>query len=344
LPERGNALKTNSTSQPVALCVFSLVCSLGLAQGIEVQKADTEETNPYTISLEVDQVVLDVTVQDHDGGFVSGLEKSNFQVYEDGRPQAIEFFHHGDVPVTVGLVIDNSGSMRSKRSQVVIAALAFVQGSYPQDETFVVNFNEKASFGLHSGGEFTNSISQLRNALIQTACAGQTALYDALSVGLQHLKNGHHEKKVLLVISDGGDNASRHKFQDVLTMAQQSNATIYTIGLYDPENKDQNPKVLKRLAKISGGECFLPSSVSDITNICERIAKDIRNQYTIAYTPSNTARDGRYRTIKVAVKAPHHDKLIVRTREGYFAPSATTPSHKESPRSIEDVTSEEGTP
>lgn len=334
----------NSISHIYASSIFFLVCSLSWAQDTPTQNPDSEQANPYTISLDVDQVVLDVTVQDHDGGFVSGLDKSNFQVYEDGRHQAIDFFHHGDVPVTVGLVVDNSGSMRTKRSQVVLAALAFLQGSYPQDENFVINFNEKASFGLHSGEEFTNSVSQLRNALIETACAGQTALYDALTVGLQHLKNGHHEKKVLLVISDGGDNASQHRFQDVLTMAQQSDATIYTIGLYDPENKDQNPKVLKRLAKVSGGECFLPSSISDVTNICQRIAKDIRNQYTIAYTPSNTTRDGRYRTVKVAIKAPRHDKLLVRTREGYFAPNATTPSHKESPRSIEDVTSEQGTP
>jgi Ca-activated chloride channel family protein len=285
-----------------------------------------------------------VTVQDRDGGFVSGLDKSNFQVYEDGRPQAIESFRHGDVPVTVGLIVDNSGSMRRKHSQVVVAALAFIQGSYPQDETFVVNFNEKTSFGLHSGEQFTDNISQLRNALIQTACAGQTALYDALAVGLQHLKNGHHDKKVLLVISDGGDNASQHNFQAVLTMAQQSNATIYTIGLYDPEDKDQNPKVLKRFAKVSGGECFLPSSANEVINICRRIAKDIRNQYTIAYNPTNATRDGRYRPVKVAVRAPGHDKLVVRTREGYFAPSATMPLHQESAHNTEDVPSEEGTP
>jgi VWFA-related protein len=180
--------------------------------------------------------------------------------------------------------------------------------------------------------------------LIQTACAGQTALYDALAIGLQHLKNGHHEKKVLLVISDGGDNASQHDFKGILTMTQQANATIYTVGLYDPEDKDQNPKVLKRLAKVSGGECFLPSSTSEVTSICQRIAKDIRNQYTIAYNPTNTNRDGRYRTVKVTVRAPRHDKLIVRTREGYFAPSAITPPQQESPRSPEDNPSEEGTP
>lgn len=337
-------MKAKLTSRFIALCVSSLVCSLGLAQPVQDQTSDNTDTNPYTISLDVSQVVVDVTVQDRDGGFVSGLDKSSFQVYDDGRPQTIESFHYGDVPVTVGLIVDNSGSMRRKHSQVVIAALAFVQGSYPQDETFVVNFNEKASFGLHSGEQFTNNISQLRNALIQTACAGQTALYDALNVGLQHLKNGHHDKKVLLLISDGGDNASQHNFQAVLTMAQQSNATIYTIGLYDPENQDQNPKVLKRLAKVSGGECFLPSSASEVISICQRIAKDIRNQYTIAYNPTNAARDGRYRPVKVTVRAPRHDKLLVRTREGYFAPSAIIPSRQEPARSTERVPSEEGTP
>lgn len=338
-------MKAKSTSQPIALCIFSLICSLGSPQAIQGQATQDSQINPYTISLDVSQVLLDVTVQDRDGGFVSGLDESNFQVYEDGRPQAIESFRYGDVPVTVGLVVDNSGSMRRKRPQVVIAALSFVQGSYPRDETFVVNFNEKASFGLHSGERFTNNITQLRNALIQTACAGQTALYDALAVGLKHLKYGHHEKKVLLVISDGGDNASQHDLRGVLTMTQQANATVYTVGLYDPEDKDQNPKVLKRLAKVSGGECFLPSSTSEVTSICQRIAKDIRNQYTISYNPTNTNWDGRYRNVKVTVRAPRHNKLIVRTREGYFAPSsAIISSQQESPRSPEANPSEEGTP
>jgi len=337
-------LETKLTHRRIAVYIFSLACSLALAQRVQSQSADNKDTNPYTISLDVSQVILDVTVQDRDGGFVSGLDKTNFQVYEDGRPQSIESFRYGDVPVTVGLIVDNSGSMRRKHSQVVTAALAFITGSYPRDETFVVNFNERASFGLRSGEKFTNDISQLRTALVQTACAGQTALYDALAIGLQQLKDGHHDKKVLLVISDGGDNASQHNFQTVLTMAQQSNAIIYTIGLYDPDDNDQNPKVLKRLAKVSGGECFLPSSADEVINICRGIAKDIRNQYTIAYTPTNGTRDGRYHPVKVTVRVPRRNKLLVRAREGYFAPSEIIRSQPASAQSTEHSYSEEGTP
>jgi Ca-activated chloride channel homolog len=260
------------------------------------------------------------------GGFVSELDKECFQVYEDSRPQKIEYFQRGDAPVTIGLVVDNSSSMRPKRLQVIAAALAFIQSCNPQDELFVIKFNEKVVFGLSPHELFSNSVTRLRDALIGSPPAGQTALYDAVALALGHLQKGRHDKKALLVISDGGDNASQHKFRDLLMMAQQSNAILYTVAVYDERDRDHNPKVLKRLSKVSGGEFFSPSLVGQVSGVCRQIAKDIRNQYTLVYNPSNRTRDGKYRTIQVSVKSPRHKKCFVRTRKGYFAlpPPATS--------------------
>jgi Ca-activated chloride channel homolog len=296
---------------------------LSVVNGFALQNPAGSENSSYTIILNVDQVVLDVSVLDPEGGFISELGKECFQVYEDSRPQNIEFFRRGDVPVTIGLVVDNSGSMRPKRPQVVAAALAFIQSCNPQDELFVIKFNEKVVFGLSPHELFSNSVTHLRDALIGNPPAGQTALYDAIAMGLGHLQKGRHDKKALLVVSDGGDNASQLKFRDLLTMAQQSNAILYTVALFDEQDSDRNPKVLKRLSKVSGGEFFSPPSISEVSDVCRQIARDIRNQYTLVYNPTNNARDGKYRTIQVTVNSPRHKKCVVRARKGYFAPVAS---------------------
>ena len=270
-------------------------------------------------------VVLRATAQDHKNIPVAGLKQEDFQVYEDGVLQPIKHFSHEDVPVTVGLVIDNSGSMKSKRNDVIAAALAFARSSNPQDQMFVVNFNEKVSLGLPNNMAFTDQVPQLQIALAVGA-DGQTALYDAVSVALEHLKQGDRDKKVLIVVSDGGDNASKHKLAEIMAMAVQSNAIIYTIGIFDDQDADRNPGVLKRLARETGGEAFLPESLKDVTPICERIAHDIRNQYTLAYVPTNRKRDATYRAIQVKASGAARGRLQVRTRTGYFAPSAPTPA------------------
>lgn len=272
--------------------------------------------------LETDLVVLHATVQNQRGVLVSGLEKSDFQVYEDGVLQQIKHFSHDDVPVTVGLVIDNSGSMRPKRSHVIAAALAFARSSNPLDQMFVVNFNERVSFGLPDAVPFTDQVSQLELALAKFSANGETALYDAVAVALDHLNKGNRDKKVLVVISDGGDNASRHNLAKVIAMARQPGAIIYTIGLFDETDEDRNPKVLKQLAHETGGETFLPESIKQVVPICERIARDIRNQYTIAYAPANKSQDGAYRAIEVRAAAHGHGALQVRTRAGYYARKA----------------------
>jgi Ca-activated chloride channel family protein len=223
-------------------------------------------------------------------------------------------------------VVDNSGSMKSKRHDVIAAALAFARSSNPQDQMFVVNFNEKVSFGLPVNTAFTDQPAQLQVALSRVEADGETALYDAVATALEHLKTGSRDKKVLIVVSDGGDNASQHKLSQIMALVAQSNTVIYTIGIFDDQDADRNPGVLKRLAKETGGEAFLPASLAEVTPICERIARDIRNQYTIAYAPTNKKRDGTYRTLQVKATAPDHKGLSVRTRTGYFAPSPSQPS------------------
>ena len=300
--------------------LLALVALSGLAPAQESSQPQNRPDSPYTLRFDVDMVVLRATAQDHKNTLVSGLGKNDFQVYENGVLQPIKHFSHEDIPVTVGLVVDNSGSMKPKRRDVIAAALAFARSSNPQDQMFVVNFNEKVSFGLPDSAPFTDQPAQLEVALSRNVADGETALYDAVAAALEHLKKGNRDKKVLIIISDGGDNASRHKLPDITALLKQRDVIVYAIGIFDQDDEDKNPGVLKRLAKDTGGEAFLPESLQDVAPICERIAHDIRNQYTIAYVPTNRERDGTYREIQVKASAPGHGRLSVRTRTGYFAP------------------------
>ncbi len=306
----------------VALILLIVLPRLACAQASSLP---SDPRNPYTIQVDVDVVVLQATVQDSKNVLVSGLNQDDFQVYEDRVLQPIKYFSHEDIPVTVGLVVDNSGSMQPKRHEVMLAALAFARSSNPQDQMFVVNFNEKVSFGLPENTPFTDQVAQLEVALSRVAPKGETALYDAVVAALEHMKKSNRDKKVLIVVSDGGDNASKSKLTEIMALVGKTNAIIYTIGIFDDQDADRNPGVLKRLAKDTGGEAFLPESLKDVAPICERIARDIRNQYTIAYVPTNRKLDGTYRVIQVKASAPGHRHLSVRTRTGYFAPSALPP-------------------
>jgi len=308
------------------VAVLILIAPASLAWAQESSPSQSRKGDEYTISVSVNMVVLAATAQDHKGTLVSGLGKDDFQVYEGGVLQQIKYFSHEDIPVTVGLVVDNSGSMRPKRPDVIAAALAFARSSNRQDQMFVVNFNEKVSFGLPDNTLFTDQVVQLEVALSKIAANGETALYDAVAAALEHLKKGTRDKKVLIVISDGGDNASKHTLNEIMALVGQPDAMIYTIGIFDEEDSDRNPGVLKRLAKDTGGETFLPESLKDIAPICERIAHDIRNQYTIAYVPTNRRQDGSYRVIQVKATAPGRGRLMVRTRTGYFAPLKSQPA------------------
>src|SRR5438552_3044755 len=218
----------------------------------------------YTLSVDVDLAVFNVTVLDSDHRPVTGLRADNFHIYEDGHEQQIKIFQAEDTPATLGLVIDNSGSMANKRRDVVTAALAFINASHHDDEMFIVDFNRRAWLGLPSSMPFTNNLVQLRTTLLETRTEGTTALYDALELALNHLKEGTHQRKALVLLSDGGDNASVLKIDEVLHMAQQSSATIYCIGIYDPFAKDKNPGILKKIAKVTGGESYFPTASADL--------------------------------------------------------------------------------
>lgn len=280
-----------------------------------------DEPNPYTINVRVGLAVLPVSVTDHKNHRVSGLKKENFHVYEDGRPQTITLFEDKDAPVTVGLVVDNSLSMEPKRPAVIAAALAFAGSSNPQDEIFVVNFNQAIHVELPQGVPFTRNPGELRSALSKITASGQTALYDAIAVALEHLKQGTGGKKYLIVVSDGGDDASRHSLSDTLAMAKSSDAAIYTVAIVNENFTDENPGVLKKFSKATGGEFFSPDSVSEVVDTLKLIARDIRQQYTLGYVPDNQEPDGKFRSIRVTASAPDGRKLSVRTRAGYLAPT-----------------------
>jgi len=280
----------------------------------------------FTISVDVDLVMFNVTALDNDGDTVSGLTANNFRIFEDGRPQTIKIFRPEDTPATIGLVIDNSGSMAKRRADVVTSAMAFVTASHPDDEIFIVNFNRHPWLALPESVPFSSNREQLRNTLLATTAEGTTALYDALELSLTHLELGTRQRKALVLLSDGGDNASYDTLDDVLRMAQRSSATIYCIGIYDPQQNDKNPKVLKQIAKLTGGEAFFPGKASDLRQIWPKIAGALRGQYTIGYLSTNAARDGAYRNVKITAVDSRGKSLDVRTRPGYLAPVGPAPS------------------
>lgn len=307
-------------SQIEASFLLFLILLPNFAFSQEPRQSQIRQDNQETIKINVDLVVLHATVQDRKRLVVSGLGKEEFQVYEDGVLQQIDSFSHEDIPVTIGLIIDNSGSMRPKRAEVIAAALAFAHSSNSKDQFFLVNFNEKVSFGLPANLPFTDHRAELEVALSKIVTAGMTALYDAVASALNHLKKGNRDKQALIIISDGADNASLHSLAQIMTLAKESEAIIYAIGLYEKDDPDRNTRSLKQLAAATGGAAYFPASVQDVLPLCEKIAHDIRNQYTISYTPTNTKYDGKYRAVEVKALGPGRERLMVRTRAGYFAP------------------------
>jgi len=297
-----------------------LIALIGLVVVRFVSGAQSAPHADYTLKLNANMVILSATVLDRHNALVSGLSQDDFRIYEDGVLQQIRHFSHEDIPVAAGIVVDNSGSMGPKRADVIAAALAFAGSSNPQDQMFVVNFNDHVSFGLPRDIPFTDRRDQLERALSSIRTIGMTSFYDGIAAALDHLKDGDRDKKVLILISDGGDNASKHTLAQVIDMAKQSTAIIYTIGIFDEQDGDQNPDVLRHFAKETGGEAFFPESPKEIPAICEGIARDIRNQYTLTYAPTIPSQDGKYRSIDVKAAAAGHGRMFVRTRTGYAVP------------------------
>jgi VWFA-related protein len=275
-----------------------------------------------TFSTETRLVPLSVTVQDKSGHLVTNLTQSAFQVYENGVLQPLKVFKREDVPVSLGLIIDNSGSMRDKRAKVAAAALDLVKDSNPSDEVFIVNFNDEAFLDA----EFTNDTTKMEQALSKIDSRGGTAMRDAIRMSIDHLKEGaKRDKKVLLVVTDGNDNASIIQLENLVKEAQNSGVLIYAIGLLTEEERTEAKKAkrsLDALTEATGGEAFYPKELADVDRIAHQVAHDLRNQYSLAYSPINQKLDGSYRQIKVTINAPGHP--IARTRSGYYAtPEAT---------------------
>jgi Ca-activated chloride channel family protein len=295
-----------------------LFCVLGVL-GISSLLFSQDSTDTGTISIDVTRVVLHATVREAKSGFVSDLEKEHFTVLEDGVPQKLLSFNREDEPVAIALLIDNSQSMMNKRSQVVAAAKAFVRASKPNDEIFVLHFNEQLTYGLPSSMRFTDDRDLLDAALDKMRLDGRTALYDAIYEALKNLAHSDLSKKALLVVSDGGDNMSVHKANDVVREADLSGALFFGIGIYDPMDGDANPSVLRKLAQSTGGEAYFPKDLLEVQNLCETIARDLRNQYALSYAPPQNASGPRYHRLQVKVKDPKGRKLIIRARTGYYS-------------------------
>ncbi len=287
----------------------------------DAQQSDDKKLNDqgiFVFKKEADEVMLHASVVDDRQHIVTNLDKAAFTVFEDGKPQNIVSFHHVDIPVAMGIVIDNSGSMREKRNKVNQAALNLVRSSNPQDEVFVVNFNDEQ----YLDQDFTNNLLKLKEALEKIDARGGTAMYDAVVASADHLKqNARLEKKVIFVVTDGEDNASSETLEQAIKQLQQENGpSVYAIGILgDEEHPKRARKALQIIADRTGGIAFFPKTLDEVDEISRTIASDIRNQYAIGYKPTAPKQAGNFRQIRVEAKAKGHGKLVVRTKTGYYA-------------------------
>jgi Ca-activated chloride channel family protein len=274
----------------------------------------------YTIQRNVNLVALRVSVVDAKGEFVPGLKLENFRVFEDGVQQKVDVVRQEDAPVSMGLLIDNSGSMRDKRPNVNVAALTFVRTSNPEDEVFVAHFNDLYSFDLNK--PFTNDLGELGKALEQTESRGPTALYDAILTSMDRLKSGYNSKKVLLIVTDGEDNSSHSTLEATLDRLKHSNVMVYAVGLFhdeEPKSAEKARQALTAITQATGGAAYFPENSQEVADICTHIAYDIRHQYSVGYYPAKPA-DSSFRLVRVEVTPPAGmGTVTVRTRTGYFA-------------------------
>ena len=269
----------------------------------------------FVFKRQVEEVVLHATVFDEQRRLVSGLDRSTFTVLDGGAPQAITSFRREDVPVAMGIVIDNSGSMREKRDKINQAVMNFIRASNPQDQIFVVNFGEDP----YLDQDFTSDTRLLQAALHQVSAKGSTALYDAIIASAVHMQSSTLEKKVLLVITDGQDNMSRETLQEASRRLQQTNGpTLYAVGLLGSGLESSGRDALQRLADRTGGVAYFPETLNEVDSITRNVAHDIRNQYIIAYKPTNQSVKPGYQSVQVEAHAPGYGKLTVRTRTGYY--------------------------
>ena len=291
----------------IFVALSTLTVALGRAQ----------EDSGAVIRMDVRLVVLHATVVDRSGKLLTNLPKTAFHAYEDGVEQQVKIFRREDVPVSMGLIIDNSGSMREKRLKVEAAAMALVKASNPQDEVFIVNFNDEP----YQDVPFTSDLKKLEDGLARIDSRGGTAMRDAIYASISYAKSkGKRDKKVLVVVTDGNDNMSEVTLEKLVQEAQQQEVLIYTIGLLSEEERreaNRAKRALDTITHATGGSAHYPMQVDEVGKLALQVAHDIRNQYIIAYTPSNTSLDGSYRQIRVAVEGPN--RPTARTRTGYYA-------------------------
>jgi len=292
----------------------------------QLQKQDKDKE--YTLSVETLEVNLPISVLDKEGRPVDGLKQEHFQIFEDKIQQTIKTFRHEDIPLSLGLVIDNSGSMRNKRERVNSSALSFVRESNPEDETCIINFDDSA----YLEQDFTGSIGDLIDALENIDARGETALYDALYLAAEKVtKDGKKDKKAILLITDGEDNVSKYGINKVIEALRQSKVTLYAVGLLEeddqrgglfkkPPSKKAKEDLLK-FAEITGGQAYFPKNLDEVEELVKHIAHDLRNHYTVTYTPTNRSLDGTWREVTVKINPPKNmPKFTWHTKQGYYAP------------------------
>lgn len=298
--------------------VALLLCIQAQAQDPGSAKASGEAVFRSDTRL----VELHATVTDKSGLLLTDLPQSAFQIFENAVPQEIRIFRREDVPVSLGLIIDNSASMADKRDKLASAALALVRASNPNDEVFIMKFSDRPSLAR----DFTRNIQELESGLKKIDPSGTTAMRDALTIGIEHLKHGAvNDKKVLLVVTDGNDNSSFETLDHLLQSAQQSGVLIYGIGLLseeEPREAARAKKALDTLTIATGGEVFYPKDLAEVDDIAHHVAHDLRNQYILAYNPADQRQDGAFRRIRVTVKSPAG--ALVKTRSGYYAAAPTS--------------------
>ncbi len=316
--------KSRFIAEKIVLILLFLPLVAILEQRYAPAASSAGEGPQAKITLTSALVVLPVNVTDSNGTFVPGLKSQDFKVFENGKQQDITLFKQEDSPVTVGLIVDHSYSMGPKLPAVAWAVNTFAHSSNLEDEMFVVDFNDNVAVELMRGKPFTHDAAELQQAVDAVSAKGRTALYDAVIEGLIHVELGQWDKRALIIVSDGGDNASRAHFSELLALAQRSHVVIYSVGLIDEAGEEENPRVLKKLSNATGGITFFTKRSDEAGKFTKRIARDLREQYTLGYAPQIKQGSDSFRKISVQVTSPEGRKLHVRTRPGYF------PSEKKS--------------
>jgi Ca-activated chloride channel family protein len=287
-------------------------------------KMDQVKMDERTIRVDVDLVLVNVTVTDPFQRLVTGLERENFRIFEDNIEQEVVHFSSEDVPISIGVIFDLSGSMSNKVDKARLAALQFFKTANPQDEFFLVSFNDRAQLT----SRFTTSVEELQTRMMYTQPKGRTALLDAIYLGLSQMKIARNPKRALLIISDGGDNHSRYNERDIKTFVREADVQLYAVGIYDPIGYRQRtaeemngPALLTEVTELTGGRAFAVENLNDLPDIAAKIGMELRNQYVVGYKPANNTRDGKWRKIKVRLRPPKGlPPLNVYSRTGYYAP------------------------